>query len=115
MAYEEVARLGDIPVGSAVKVEAGGEPIALVRLDDDVVKAVHNTCSHQQYDLAPEGEIESNDIECALHGSMFDLDTGNPDSLPAVKPIPVYSCTVSDGAVFVDADNQLNDAPVPRH
>jgi 3-phenylpropionate/trans-cinnamate dioxygenase ferredoxin component len=45
----------------------------------------------------------------------FDLDSGKPQGLPAVKSIPVYACKVEDGAIYVDVDQQLNDAPVPRH
>lgn len=115
MGYEAVAKLDEMLIGHSVKVVVGGEPIALVRLDDTTVKAVHNTCSHADYDLAPEGYIEDNTIECLLHGSVFDLDTGQPDSLPAVKPIPVYACKVADGQVYVDVEQQLNDAPTPRH
>ncbi len=115
MTFEKVASIDEIDVDTAIKVEAGGEPIALVRIAADTVKAVHNFCSHQRYDLAPEGWIGDNSIECALHGSTFDLDTGEPESLPAVAPIPVYACRVEDGAVFVDIAQQLNDAAVPRH
>lgn len=115
MGYEAVARFDDLMVGHSVRVDVGGEPVALVRLDDTIVKAVHNTCSHADYDLAPEGYIEDNTIECLLHGSVFDLDSGEPDSLPAVKPIPVYACKVADGIVYVDIDQKLNDAPTPRH
>ena len=79
-----------------------------MRLPGEQVKAVHDTCSHQQYSLT-EGFVEENDIECALHGSMFNLDTGEPDSLPATKPIPVYAAKVTDGVVYVDPDQQLND------
>ena len=115
MTFEKVANTDDIAVGSAIRVEVGGEPIAVVRTGVDTVKAVHNICSHQHYELAPEGWIGENSIECALHGSTFDLDTGAAESLPAVGPIPVYACRVEDGAVWVDADQQLNDAPTPRH
>lgn len=114
MTFEKVATMDDIAVGSAIKVQVGGEPIALVRIAADTVKAVHNNCSHQHYDLAPEGWIGDNCIECALHGSTFDLDTGTAESLPAVDPIPVYACKVEDGVVWVDADQQLNGARVPR-
>jgi 3-phenylpropionate/trans-cinnamate dioxygenase ferredoxin component len=114
MAPEKVFDLDDLKVGHARAVELGGEPICVVRLNEQTVKAVHDTCSHQQYSLS-EGWVDDNSIECALHGSMFDLDTGQPQSLPAVKPIPVYACEVRDGAVFVDQADQLNDAPVPRH
>jgi 3-phenylpropionate/trans-cinnamate dioxygenase ferredoxin subunit len=37
-----------------------------------------------------------------LHGSRFSLKTGEPDQLPATKPIPIYPLTVVDGQVYVD-------------
>jgi 3-phenylpropionate/trans-cinnamate dioxygenase ferredoxin subunit len=114
MSLERVADLEKLAVGHALQVEAAGEPICLVRTDDRVVKAVHDTCSHEQWSLS-EGWVEGNTIECDLHGSVFDLDTGRPESLPAVKPIPVYACEVRDNGIWVDAEQSLNDAPVPRH
>lgn len=114
MTYERVTDLAALEVGQALQVRLGGEPICVVRLDEDTVRAVHDTCSHEEYPLH-EGWVEERTIECALHGSSFDLDTGSPQSLPAVKPIPAYACKVDDGGVWVDQDDQTNDAPVPRH
>jgi 3-phenylpropionate/trans-cinnamate dioxygenase ferredoxin component len=114
MAYERVAGADELARGSALRVELGGEPICVVRLRDGACKAVHDTCSHQEYSLA-EGWVDGNGIECALHGSVFDLDTGRPTSLPAVTPIPVYDCKVDDDGIWVDVDAQLNDAPIPEH
>lgn len=113
MGFEKVASLDDLAVGGTKRVELA-EPVCLVRLDENVVKAVHDVCSHQEYSLC-EGWVGDNDIECALHGSTFDLDSGDPQSLPAVDPIPVYACKVQDGAVWVDLDDQRNDAEPPRH
>ena len=113
MAYEKVADLERLPVGGTLRVELA-EPVCLVRTGADTVKAVHDVCSHQEYSLA-EGWVGDNEIECALHGSMFDLDTGEPESLPAVNPVPVYSAKVADGAVYVDLAAQRNDASPPRH
>lgn len=114
MTWERIASTDELPVGGIRRVELGGEPICVVRLAEDTVKAVHDTCSHAEYSLA-EGFVEDNEIECALHGSTFDLDTGAPDSLPATRPIPVYAAKIADDAVWVDPDDQRNDAPVPRH
>lgn len=116
MGWERVADLDSLAPGATLRVEVGGEPVCLVRLDADDVRAVHDTCSHQEYSLA-EGfvDTETRDIECALHGSMFNLDTGEPDSLPATRPIPIYAAKVDDGGVWVDPEQQLNDAAVPRH
>lgn len=113
MSYQQVANLGDIAVGTAKRVDLA-EPICLVRTGPDTVKAIHDVCSHQEYSLA-EGWVGTNDIECALHGSTFDLDTGDPSSLPAVDPVPVYACKVTGDDVLVDLDAQLNDAAPPRH
>lgn len=114
MAWERAATLGDLPEGTAVEVVIGGEPICLVRRPDGEVRAVHNVCSHEQWSLH-DGWVGDDDIECTLHGSSFDLGTGEPKSLPAVKPVPVYACKVTGDEILVDVGQQLNDAPVPRH
>ncbi len=96
-----------------------GEPICVVRVDDTTVKAIHNTCSHAQYDLH-EGWVDTmpgigSTIECGLHGSSFDLDTGQPQSLPAVIPVPTYAVRIEGEQVLVDASAPTNAAPLPRH
>jgi 3-phenylpropionate/trans-cinnamate dioxygenase ferredoxin subunit len=50
-----------------------------------------------------EGEVlvEEREIECWKHGSTFSLVTGEPQCLPAVKPVPVYEVVVEDGDVKV--------------
>ena len=35
-------------------------------------------------------------IECPKHGSIFDLNTGAPRSLPALKPVAVYDVKIDD-------------------
>ncbi len=114
MALVRVAALDAVPVGTPTHVDVEGRPVCLVRFDDTTVKAIHDVCSHQQYPLH-EGYVDDNEIECALHGSTFDLDSGDPQGLPAVRPVPVYTATVADDSVYVDVEEQLNDAPVPRH
>jgi len=113
MGWQQVATLAELAEGAAMEVHVDGEPVCLVRTADGV-KAIHNVCSHQQWSLH-DGWIDDNTIECSLHGSSFDLDTGQPRSLPAVRPVPVYACKTDGEAVLVDLARQLNDAPVPRH
>jgi nitrite reductase/ring-hydroxylating ferredoxin subunit len=47
-------------------------------------------------------------IECWLHGSCFDLETGKPSSLPATDPVDVYAVDIRDGDVFVDVTVTTN-------
>ena len=115
MPLVRAASLSDVPVGASKAVEVDGVPVALVRLDESTVKAIHNICSHQYYELAPEGWVGDNSIECALHGSVFDLDTGAPRTLPALDAIPVYHCALDHEQIFVDVAAQRNDANAPEH
>jgi 3-phenylpropionate/trans-cinnamate dioxygenase ferredoxin subunit len=41
------------------------------------------------------------EIECWLHGSMFDLKTGKPSSLPATEPVPVYPVKIEGDDLYV--------------
>jgi 3-phenylpropionate/trans-cinnamate dioxygenase ferredoxin component len=109
----QVAQLSELEEATPLRVEVDGVPVCLVRLGDEV-KAVHDTCSHQQWSLA-DGTVWGNGIECSLHGSTFDLDTGAPSSLPAVAPVPTFAVTVEDDTVHVDVTTARNGALHPEH
>ena len=98
------ANLDDIEVGEMLLVELA-EPICLVRLDDDDVRAVHDTCTHQQQPLH-EGTVDEDTLVCAAHAATFDLDTGESIGVPDVEPIAVYACKIENGCVLVDLDRR---------
>ena len=108
-----VAKLSELDEATPVKVEVDGVPVCLVRLGDEV-KAVHDTCSHQQWSLA-DGMVWGNGIECSLHGSTFDLDSGEPSSLPAMKAVPTFPVSLDGDDVQIDVASPTNDAPFPDH
>ena len=105
---QRAAALDDIPQDGSLAVEVDGVDVALVRADDEVF-AIHDECSHASVALS-EGEVEGCEIECWLHGSMFDLRTGKPTNLPATEPVDIYPVKVEDGAVYVDVHRPLTDA-----
>lgn len=94
--------LDDLTDGEASRVEVEGHVLAVVRLGDDVY-VIGDTCSHADVSLS-EGEVDPDDctLECPKHGSAFDLTTGAPRSLPAVRPVPRYEASVVDGDVMVE-------------
>lgn len=113
MAWEAIADLDQLEEGDMMLVHMG-EPICVVRLYEDEVVAVHNTCSHQAQPLC-DGYLQEDDtLICPAHNSRFDLRTGEPTGIPAVDAIPVYACKIEDGAIWVDSEQQLNDAKIPR-
>lgn len=93
MSTVDVCALGDIPDGGCLAVMVEDTPLALVRTEGEVF-AIFDRCSHADVALS-EGEVTGCEIECWLHGSSFDLRTGEPLSLPATAPVPVYPVTVA--------------------
>jgi 3-phenylpropionate/trans-cinnamate dioxygenase ferredoxin subunit len=108
MAFERVCALSDVKDPGSLRVElddpSGPDAIAVVRFEGEVF-AIQDECSHAEVPLS-EGEVEefkgAPTIECWLHGSCFDLTTGEPTNLPATEPVPVYPVRVEDDDVYVD-------------
>ena len=91
----------DVEVGAAKRFDVGDHRIAVVR-GEDCWYAIGDECSHADYSLA-EGEVDLEDctLECWKHGSLFSLTTGEAETLPATRPVPVYEIRVADGEVAV--------------
>ena len=92
--------LEDLAVGTPALADVDGIPVAMVRTGPGEVHAVHDICTHANVSLS-EGELDGCTLECWLHGSRFDLRTGEPSGPPATVAVAVYPVAVIDGAVFV--------------
>jgi 3-phenylpropionate/trans-cinnamate dioxygenase ferredoxin subunit len=107
MSFQKVASVDAIAKGAAIAVEVDNTPVALVHADDGNFYAVYDECSHAAVALS-EGEVDGCTLECWLHGSRFDLRTGEPTGLPATEPVEVYPVEVRDGEVFVDVNGDAS-------
>jgi 3-phenylpropionate/trans-cinnamate dioxygenase ferredoxin subunit len=78
--------------------------VAVVRIGDDIY-AIGDTCSHAAISLS-EGELmcDELELECWKHGSSFSLLTGEPQTLPATQPVPVFVARVVQGDVIIDIE-----------
>lgn len=101
-----VCALTDLAPNSATRFDVDGRAVAVVRIGDDIY-AIGDTCSHANVSLS-EGELwcDTKEIECWKHGSMFSLETGEPTTLPATQPVPVYVARVVDGMIEIDLKDQ---------
>jgi 3-phenylpropionate/trans-cinnamate dioxygenase ferredoxin component len=102
MTLERLCSIHELAPGEARRFDLGKLRIALVRVGDDWY-AVGDTCTHQNISLS-EGEVheDTREIECWKHGSCFSLETGEPSSLPATRPVPVFGVRVDGEDVLVD-------------
>jgi 3-phenylpropionate/trans-cinnamate dioxygenase ferredoxin subunit len=102
MAFVKVASLSDVPEGELLGVEAEGKRVCLSNVGGEVYAFADN-CSHRDFPLS-NGEVDPDDcsVTCSWHGARFDVRTGEPLSLPATRPVPVYACRVEGGDVYVN-------------
>lgn len=103
MSVERVASLDEIEPGTARVVEAGGQSIALCRVEDGDLYAIENRCTHDDGPLG-EGELDGDRIECPRHGALFDVTTGRAVTLPAIGKVRCFAVSVDDGQVQIEVD-----------
>jgi len=101
VAEVRVCSVHDVAPGSATRVDVDGRRLCVVNIDGQF-SVIDDRCSHADYSLS-EGEVWEDEraIECPQHGSMFSLETGEPKSLPATKPVSVYNVRVTGDDVIV--------------
>jgi len=97
-----VCGTADVAPGSARRFDVAGLRLCVVHLGDDWY-AVGDECSHADYSLS-EGDVWADEceIECPKHGSTFSLTTGEPQTLPATRPVPVFLPRVDGDDVMVE-------------
>lgn len=98
----KVAEVGELGENEIKGLEVNGQEIALYHVCGRYY-ATDDICSHA-YSKLSEGWLDEDDcaVECALHGSKFDLASGKPRSLPATKPVRIYPVIVEDDGVYIE-------------
>jgi 3-phenylpropionate/trans-cinnamate dioxygenase ferredoxin subunit len=96
-----VCSVSDVQPGTAARFDADGHRLCVVNIEGTYY-VVGDECSHADYSLA-EGDVweDECEIECPQHGSTFSLVTGEPQSLPATRPVPVYAVRIEGDDVIV--------------
>jgi 3-phenylpropionate/trans-cinnamate dioxygenase ferredoxin subunit len=102
--FHRACALADVPENGALGVEVSGVPVAVIRAGEDVF-ALHDVCSHEEVPLS-EGDVYDHTVECWLHGSCFDVRTGNPTGPPATTPVATYDVKIDGDDVYVSLPDQ---------
>jgi 3-phenylpropionate/trans-cinnamate dioxygenase ferredoxin subunit len=92
----------DVPEGEGKTFMIKDHAIAVFQVEGTFY-ALDDTCSHADASLGA-GEVDSDErcVECPLHGSLFDLETGTPRTLPAFTPVKTYKVWVEGEQLFVE-------------
>jgi 3-phenylpropionate/trans-cinnamate dioxygenase ferredoxin component len=99
--FMRVGASGEIPEGELRAFDTPQGRVAVAHVDARL-HAFGDECTHLGCSLA-EGELDDREvtITCPCHGSVFDVETGEPLEGPAVDSVPVFEARVVDGWVEV--------------
>jgi len=97
--FTKIARTEEIPAGSMKSVELSGERVVVANVEGDYY-AFGDECPHAG-GLLSEGYIEGKSVECPLHGSLFNMSTGIPETPPADESVAVYQVKVEGNDILI--------------
>ncbi|MEW5789148.1 MAG: non-heme iron oxygenase ferredoxin subunit [Pseudomonadota bacterium] len=100
MTWTPVAADDELGVGQMKRIAPAGKPLLLVKAEAGYF-CVDEFCSHEDFSLWF-GCVKGNAIKCSLHGSYFDLASGQPLNEPADCPLRTHPTRLEAGQVLVE-------------
>jgi 3-phenylpropionate/trans-cinnamate dioxygenase ferredoxin component len=99
-----VCPVAELSAGEMRLVEYDGRKIGVFNCGGSYY-AIEDRCSHDNGPLA-EGEFDAATctVECPRHGSLFDLTTGRPKTLPAFAPVQTFPIAVEDDTIILEVE-----------
>ncbi len=100
----DICPISELPPGSARIVEWEELEIGIFNCNG-VLHAIEDRCSHDNGSLA-DGPFDPDSctVECPRHGSVFDLRTGTPTTLPAYVPVDTFDVRVEDDMIKLEVE-----------
>ena len=79
-----------------------GDKNILISKAGNKIYATNRICTHAYADLST-GFMNENEktITCPLHMSIFKLEDGTPQNLPAEEPLKTYKVKIQDNWVYI--------------
>ena len=99
--FVKVADVGELAPGDMKVVERGPDQVLLVNVDGTIY-AVDDICSHAYASLS-EGDLAGEEIECPLHGSAFNVVTGEVQTPPADENVRTFEVRIDGQDVLLGA------------
>ena len=100
----DICTVSELPPGASRIVEWEDLEIGIFNCNGEIL-AIEDRCSHDNGTLV-EGELDQDrcTIECPRHGSLFDLRTGKPLTLPAYVPVDTFPVTIENDTIKVEVE-----------
>lgn len=97
--FVKVGSVAELAPGKMMRIEVSGRPILLANVNGRVW-AADDTCSHEDASLST-GSLRGEFVKCPLHGSRFNVCTGQVMDEPADKNLRTYPVRLDGESILV--------------
>lgn len=101
--WRSVARVADCRIGEMYCIKREQQRILIANVAGQFY-AVDQRCSHEDASLC-QGALQGLRIKCPLHGSRFDLISGQALEDPATAPLRTYAVRVEQEQIYILLDD----------
>lgn len=102
--FVKVADVEGLPPGMMRRIEIGGRRILLANVAGRFY-ATDDACTHEDASLST-GSLNGEWVKCPLHGSRFNVRTGEVADEPAEVNLRTYAVRVDANDICVDLDSE---------
>jgi len=92
--------LGQVKEGQLFGLTINDKKILLANLKGKI-HATDLICTHADADLST-GFLSEEGVRCPLHLSVFNLENGTPQNLPAETSLKVYNVKIDNNEIYVE-------------
>lgn len=113
--FTAVCAVADLPSGTAKRVYASAEAVALFNVGG-TIHAIANRCSHARASLS-EGTVDVRrcTVTCPWHEGVFSLETGQVQSGPPSLPVSTYRVKIDGDTILIAPAAEAHEPTVaPR-
>ena len=97
--FEKVAETSELAPGKMKSVTLGEEEVLLANVDGNFY-AISDTCTHMGGTLSY-GDLDGQQVQCPLHGALFDVVTGEVIGPPAREGVQAREVRISGNDILV--------------
>ena len=95
-----VCSVDSLGEGEKFSLDHNDKKILLSNINGKIF-ATDRICTHAEADLSV-GILSENGLTCPLHLSVFNLENGNPENLPAEKPLETFNIKTNENEIYVE-------------
>ena len=100
--FKNVAQTRDVPPGKLLRVVIGEHALMLANVEGTIY-ATDDMCTHEDASLST-GALKGECVSCPLHGSRFNVRTGEPMEEPPDVPLRTWEVRVDGDDILIAID-----------